>query len=107
MAKTSVVEREKKREKIQAKFAAKRKDLKGVINDRNASDDDRWEAQMKLQKLPRNASPFRQTSPLLDHWSAAWCVSKVWSCAHQVARSSDAWRCAGPGESELVRSSPI
>jgi small subunit ribosomal protein S14 len=60
MAKTSVVEREKKRGRIQAKYATKRKNLKAVINDRGASDDDRWEAQIKLQKLPRDASPFRK-----------------------------------------------
>jgi small subunit ribosomal protein S14 len=60
MAKTSVVEREKRRSKIQAKFANKRKTLKTIINDRNASDDERWEAQVKLQKLPRDASPFRK-----------------------------------------------
>jgi small subunit ribosomal protein S14 len=60
MAKTSVVEREKKRAKIHAKFAVKRKGLKDIINDRNASDDARWEAQIKIQKLPRDASPFRK-----------------------------------------------
>jgi small subunit ribosomal protein S14 len=60
MAKTSVVEREKKRARIQAKFAVKRNALKTIINDRNATDDDRWEAQVKLQKLPRNASPSRK-----------------------------------------------
>ena len=60
MAKTSVIEREKKRGKIQAKYAAKRTGLKTIINDRNAPDDDRWEAQVKLQKLPRNASPSRK-----------------------------------------------
>jgi len=60
MAKTSVVEREKKRGRIQAKYATKRKNLKAIINDRGASDDDRWEAQIKLQKLPRDASPFRK-----------------------------------------------
>jgi small subunit ribosomal protein S14 len=60
MAKTSVVEREKKRARIQAKFAVKRGALKTIINDRNATDDDRWEAQVKLQKLPRNASPSRK-----------------------------------------------
>ena len=59
MAKTSVVEREKKRGKIRDKYAAKRQGLKTIINDRNASDDDRWDAQVKLQKLPRNASPMR------------------------------------------------
>ena len=59
MAKNSMVEREKKRAKTVAKYAAKRAALKAIINDRNASDEDKWEAQIKLQKLPRNASPSR------------------------------------------------
>jgi small subunit ribosomal protein S14 len=60
MAKNSMIEREKKRAKIVAKYAAKRAALKAIVNDRNASDEDRWEAQMKLQSLPRDASPVRQ-----------------------------------------------
>jgi small subunit ribosomal protein S14 len=60
MAKTSMVEREKKRTRVQAKYAAKRAALKAIVNDRNATDDDRWDAQVKLQKLPRNASPIRE-----------------------------------------------
>lgn len=60
MAKTSMVEREKKRAKIVAKYADKRAQLKAIINDRNASDDERWDAQLRLQKLPRNASPVRR-----------------------------------------------
>jgi small subunit ribosomal protein S14 len=60
MAKISMVEREKKRAKVVAKYAAKRAALKAVIRDRSASDEERWEAQMKLQALPRNASPVRQ-----------------------------------------------
>jgi small subunit ribosomal protein S14 len=59
MAKTSMVEREKKRTRVLAKYAAKRAALKAIVNDRNANDDDRWDAQVKLQKLPRNASPTR------------------------------------------------
>ena len=59
MAKLSIIEREKKREKIVAKFAAKRAELKRIVADRNASDDERWQAQLQLQKLPRNASPVR------------------------------------------------
>jgi small subunit ribosomal protein S14 len=55
-----MVEREKKRAKTVAKYAAKRAALKAIINDRNASDEDKWEAQIKLQKLPRDASPVRQ-----------------------------------------------
>ena len=60
MAKNSMVEREKKRAKTVAKYAAKRAALKAIINDRSASDEDKWEAQIKLQKLPRDASPVRQ-----------------------------------------------
>ena len=60
MAKTSMVEREKKRARMVAKYAKKRAALKAVINNRNAPDEERWEAQLKLQKLPRNASPVRQ-----------------------------------------------
>jgi small subunit ribosomal protein S14 len=60
MAKTSMLEREKKRAKTVARFAAKRAALKAIINDRNASDEDRWDAQLKLQALPRDASPVRR-----------------------------------------------
>ena len=60
MAKTSMVEREKKRAKAVAKYAEKRARLKNQIADRSLSDDERWEAQLQLQKLPRNASPVRQ-----------------------------------------------
>lgn len=59
MAKVSITEREKKREKIVAKYAEKRQALKAIISDRSATDDERWEAQLKLQALPRNASPVR------------------------------------------------
>ena len=60
MAKTSMIEREKKRAKTRAKYANKRAELKAIIGNRNLSDDERWEAQLKLQKLPRNASPVRE-----------------------------------------------
>lgn len=60
MAKISMVEREKKRAKMVKKYAAKRAALKAIIQNPETSDDDRWEAQAKLQKMPRNASPVRQ-----------------------------------------------
>lgn len=59
MAKTSMIEREKKRARIVAKYATKRAALKAIIGDSNRSDDERWEAQLKLQALPRDASPSR------------------------------------------------
>ena len=60
MAKLSMIEREKKRARTVAKYAAKRAALKEIINDRSATDDEHWEAQVQIQKLPRNASPVRQ-----------------------------------------------
>ena len=60
MAKKSMIARENKRTKMVARFAQKRATLKAVIHDVNASDEEKWEAQVALQKLPRDASPVRQ-----------------------------------------------
>ncbi|WP_369600954.1 30S ribosomal protein S14 [Hahella sp. SMD15-11] len=60
MAKVSMVQRELKREKTVAKYAAKRAELKAIIRNPNSTDEERWDAQQKLQKLPRDASPVRQ-----------------------------------------------
>jgi len=60
MAKTSMVEREKKRARMVAKYAKKRAELKAIINDKSLPDEERWAAQEKLQKIPRNASPVRK-----------------------------------------------
>ena len=59
MAKTSVVNRDKKRRAIVKKFAAKRKDLLEIINNQRVSPEDRYAARLKLQQLPRDASPVR------------------------------------------------
>jgi small subunit ribosomal protein S14 len=61
MAKVSMKERELKREKIVAKFAARRAELKAIISNHNSSDEERWEAQKQLQKQPRDASACRLT----------------------------------------------
>lgn len=60
MAKQSMKAREAKRARTVAKYAAKRADLKAIISSPNTSDEEKWDAQVKLQKLPRNASPVRQ-----------------------------------------------
>ncbi len=60
MAKKSMIARETKRAKTVAKYAKKRAELKAILADVNASDEEKWDAQVKLQKLPRNASPVRQ-----------------------------------------------
>jgi len=59
MAKKSMVAREAKRAQTVAKFAAKRAELKAIIVSPASSEEQVWEAQIKLQKLPRDASPSR------------------------------------------------
>jgi small subunit ribosomal protein S14 len=59
MAKTNMVEREKRRLKTVAKYAAKRAELKELIRDPKTSPEERQLAQEKLQKQPRDASPAR------------------------------------------------
>ena len=60
MAKQSMKAREVKREKLVAKFAEKRAALKVTINSLDTSDEDRWNAVLELQSLPRDSSPVRQ-----------------------------------------------
>jgi len=59
MAKLALINREEKRRKMVAKFAARRAALSAVINDAKRSDEDRQEAREKLQRLPRDSSPVR------------------------------------------------
>lgn len=60
MAKNSMKAREDKRAKTVAKFAEKRAELKAIIKNPASSDEARWDAQVALQKLPRDANPIRQ-----------------------------------------------
>ena len=62
MAKKSMIAREKKRTQMVARYAVRRAALKEVINSTDVSDEEKWDAQVKLQKLPRDASPVRQRS---------------------------------------------
>jgi len=59
VAKTSLKQREDKREKLVAKFAKKRAELKALAEDAKKSDEERYAARLELQKLPRNANPTR------------------------------------------------
>ena len=60
MAKMALIERELKRDKLVAKYAKKHAALKAVAGDAKRSDEERAEARLDLQKLPRNANPTRQ-----------------------------------------------
>ena len=62
MAKKSIIAREDKRAKLIARYANKRAALKAIIKNPKTTDEARWEAQVKLQKLPKNSSPIRAQS---------------------------------------------
>ena len=59
MAKTSAIERNKKRQRLATKYAAKRARLKALARDMTSSPEDRFNVRMKLAALPRNSSPSR------------------------------------------------
>ncbi len=59
MSKLSLVNREQKRRKAVKKFAAKREELLAIVRNQKLPPEERYEARLKLQQLPRNASPVR------------------------------------------------
>ena len=59
MAKTSAIERNKRRRKLTKQYAAKRAKLKAVIQDQSRPMEERFAAQMKINELPRNSSKTR------------------------------------------------
>lgn len=59
MAKLSVINRGEKRRKTVEKYAKKRAELMAAVKDQSLSVEDRFEARLKVQALPRNASPVR------------------------------------------------
>ncbi len=59
MPKTSAIQRNEKRKNLTAKYAKVRAELKAILKDPGTTDDAFYDAQKKLQKLPRNSSPTR------------------------------------------------
>ena len=60
MAKVSMIERERKRTELVAKYAEKRAELRAKIKDASLSFDEKLEAIKQLSSLPRDSSPVRQ-----------------------------------------------
>ena len=59
MAKKGFIERNNKRKKLSARFAARRRALKEIASDRSRPAEERFEARLKLAQLPRNGSAVR------------------------------------------------
>jgi small subunit ribosomal protein S14 len=60
VAKKALIERELKRDRLVAKYAAKHAELKATSNDAKKTEEERAAARLALQQLPRNANPTRQ-----------------------------------------------
>ena len=60
MAKTALIQRELKRDKLVAQYAKKLADLKATASDLKKSEEERAAARLGMQKIPRNANPTRQ-----------------------------------------------
>lgn len=60
MAKLALINRDEKRRKLAKKYAVKRADLIKIIEDQSIPEEDRFQARLKLQALPRNSNPTRQ-----------------------------------------------
>ncbi len=59
MAKKAMIERERKRQRLVKRYAAKREALKAIANNPDLPMEERFKARLKLAKLPRNSSPTR------------------------------------------------
>ena len=59
MAKLALINRNEKRRDTVKRLAGKRAELLAIANNPKVAQEERYEARLKLQKLPRNASPVR------------------------------------------------
>jgi small subunit ribosomal protein S14 len=59
MAKKAMIEKNMRRERMVAQYAAKRAELKRILSDPATTDEEFYTAQRKLTKLPKNSSPIR------------------------------------------------
>jgi small subunit ribosomal protein S14 len=60
MASKSVIAREKKRAALVEKYWHKRQELRAILKSQDTSHEEKWSAQVALQKLPRDSSPSRR-----------------------------------------------
>jgi len=84
VAKLSLINRDIKRAKLAAKFAAKREALKAIIDDQSKTDEERYQARLQLQQLPRNANPTRQRNRCLVTGRPRGVFSKFGLARHKL-----------------------
>jgi small subunit ribosomal protein S14 len=84
VAKLSLINRDIKRAKLAAKFAPKRAALKAIINDQSKSDEERYQARLQIQQLPRNSNPTRQRNRCVVTGRARGVYSKFGLTRHKL-----------------------
>ena len=80
MAKTSSVEKNNRRRKLAAQYAAKRKALKAIIMDQSKPIEERFRAQLKLAAMPRNRRQDPHPQPLRSHRPSARLLPQARRC---------------------------
>ena len=66
MAKISAIENNKKKQRLVAKYAKKRAELKAIISDRSLPIEERFKAQLAISELPRNGAKIRVRNRCAD-----------------------------------------
>ena len=84
MAKTSSIQKNNRRRIMTSKFAAKRAELKAVAQNKKTAMDERFEAQIKLAKLPRNSSKTRIRNRCLLTGRSRGFYRKLKLCRNQL-----------------------
>jgi len=84
VAKLSLINRDIKRVKLAQKYATKRAALKAVIADMSKTDEERYQARLQLQQLPRNANPTRQRNRCIVTGRARGVFSKFGLTRHKL-----------------------
>ncbi|NYT75946.1 30S ribosomal protein S14 [Alcaligenaceae bacterium] len=84
MAKLSLINRDIKRAKLAEKYAPKRAALKAIIDDQTKTDEERYQARLQLQQLPRNSNPTRQRNRCVVTGRARGVYSKFGLTRHKL-----------------------
>ena len=84
MAKLSLINRDIKRAKLAEKFAPKRAALKAIIDNQSKTDEERYQARLLLQQLPRNSNPTRQRNRCVVTGRARGVYSKFGLTRHKL-----------------------
>ena len=79
MARSSIIQREKKRESLTEKYLTKRLSIKSKLKKEDLSFEEASQLRKQLQKLPLNSLPIRRRKKMFSHWETTWSLSKIFT----------------------------